>query len=63
MVRGDSSEPDNPLMWDNIRLNLPVNPNYPLTVPCMTKVLGGTHELSVDFTIYVDDPRVVTGPS
>ena len=41
VVRGDSSDPDNPFRWDKIRLNLPGDPSYSPAITWMSKVWGG----------------------
>ena len=61
MVRGDRSDLDNLFRWDNIRLNLPGDPNYPPKIPWVSKVPGGTQDLDAYFTTYVDDSRGATG--
>ena len=53
VVRRYRSDPDNP--WNKIRLNPHVDPNYPPTIPLLSKKLGGDQDLDVDFTTYMDD--------
>ena len=61
VVRGDSSDPDNPFRWEKIRLNLPGDPSYSPTITWMSKVWGGAQELAAYFTNYLNDSRVVAG--
>ena len=37
VVRGDSSDTDNPFRWDKVRLNLLGDPNYSPTIPWLSK--------------------------
>ena len=41
VVREYRSDLDNPLMWENIRLNLPGDLSYSPTIPWMSKFRGG----------------------
>jgi hypothetical protein len=59
-IRGDGTEKDNPLQWDQIRMNLPGEENYDPTLAWLSKTVhaGDKERIAGDFSAYVDDIRV-----
>jgi hypothetical protein len=56
-VRGDPTEANSPLRWDDIALNLPGDPNYDPSPPQVMKWDFQEDRLVGDFVAFVDDLR------
>jgi len=59
VIRGDHTNPGNLFHFDAIRLNLPGDPSYVPTLPCVSKVVTATGRIAGDVGTYVDDLRPV----
>lgn len=59
VIRGDHTNPGNLFHFDAIRLNLPGDPSYVPTLPCVSKVVTATGRIAGDLGTYVDDLRPV----
>ena len=58
-IRGNPLDPDNPLRWDEIRLNLIGNQEYNPTFPSVYKWDRTKNRIAGDVVAYVDDLRAV----
>ena len=56
-IRGDRRERDNPLRWDEVKLNLPGNDKYNTSLPWVYKWDSINRRLAADFACYIDDIR------
>jgi hypothetical protein len=59
VIRGDPMDESNPLHWSKVRLNLPGEETYDLTLPWLSKVVGepSCESIGGDFASYIDDIR------
>ncbi len=55
VIRGNRLAKDNPLRWDKVILNLPGDPSYDPTRPCVYKWNSDTGTLAGSFGTYIDD--------
>jgi hypothetical protein len=59
IIRGDPEDPNNPLKWERVRLNLPGEVSYDPTLPWVSKTVnvGNCERIAGDFFTYIDDIR------
>ena len=57
VIRGDRFQPDNPLGWHKVVLNLPGSSSYNTLMPWVYRVTNDTEEMAGFFETYVDDIR------
>ena len=57
--RGDESDSNNPLFWNNVKLNLLGNPDYNPAYPNVIKLNSLQNLLAGDIKAYVDDLRTM----
>jgi hypothetical protein len=55
--RGNHLTPSNPFHFNEVRLNLPGDPSYDLTLPWVSKIVSSTNRIAGDVKTYVDDKR------
>ena len=58
-VRGDESDPSNPLFWDKVVLNLIGNANFNPSMPNVYKWNSAMKRIAGDIKAYVDDLRAL----
>ena len=56
-IRGDETDPNNPLFWDSLSLNLLGDPGYNAAYPNVIKLNSIQNLLAGDIKAYVDDLR------
>ena len=58
-IRGDESDRDNPLFWDQVKLNLIGNEGYNASLPNVMKWNSIVGRIAGDIKAYVDDLRAI----
>jgi len=58
-IRGDENDPDNPLFWDQVKLNLIGNVGYNASLPNVMKWNSLVGRIAGDIKAYVDDLRAI----
>jgi hypothetical protein len=56
-ARGDRRSKTNPLRWDQVKLNLPGDPQYNPSLPRVMKWNEATNSIAGDILAFVDDLR------
>jgi hypothetical protein len=57
LCKGDRHDPSHPLQWESVQLNLPGNPDYDPSIPCV-RLLRTDGAVSSGVIIFFDDGRV-----